>query len=78
MNAVANNAMIWNIIKNQSTLFHALDGVKSRRGNATETRQKVEDQRPVRMTPKRHWRIFWMEDSVDGGVCDVDAVFSET
>jgi hypothetical protein len=50
--------MNWTTIRSHKAIFQALDGAKSSRRAAMETREKVEDHRPVTMTPKRLWKIL--------------------
>lgn len=49
------------MIKNQGTIFHVLEGAKSGRRKATETREKGDAKRPVRARPKRHCKILWTD-----------------
>jgi hypothetical protein len=60
--SLARKAISWKKIRNQSTNFQVLEGAKSSSRKATETREKAEAQRPVRITPKRHCRSLILDD----------------
>jgi hypothetical protein len=61
MRLAARRVIIWKMIKDETTIIHILEGVKSRRRKATETREKVDAKRPVRVRPKMHCKMLWTD-----------------